>query len=246
MSKACGLTGPLHSKVRKETETASGNKSNLQDAFPPDELEVYYEMNRGTKAKPEIEKVKHKVKELVNDFIVADNNAKTAKEQADEAAIGLRIYSTQLRLDQYKDSGKYQKSYRINGKVAAKRQFAVSAAAQDRFSVPKKEADIDAIRGIVGKEFFNKHFEKEITIAIRKEVLESRKLRKELTEKLVKVFGGEEELKKWFVKGEAWTVKEGLNEAVLDLDDDVREEFLENCPQSADQIKNACYNAKEA
>lgn len=246
MSKACGITGPLHSKVRNDTHTASGAKSELQDLFPPDETEVFFEVNRGTKAKPNIEKVQRNIIECIDSFIVADNNAKAAKEQAEEAAMGIRIAVNQHRVDQYKDTDKYQKAYRVNGSVKGKRQFAVSAAAQDRFSVPKKEKDIDAIRGIVGKKFFNEHFEKDLTIAIRKEVMASRKQRQELTKKLIEVFGGEDELKKWFTKSEVWAVKSGLNEAILKLDEETRDEFLEKCPQSADQIKNCCYDPKEA
>ena len=84
-----------------------------------------------------------------------------------------------------------------------------------------------------------------MSIGIRKEVLEDRKLRRELTDKLLEAFGGEAELKKWFVKEEAWSIKDGLAEGQYDLDEDTREQFLEQCPQYADQVKNVSYDPKD-
>lgn len=245
MSKSCGITGPLHSMVRNETKTASGEKSVMQDVFPDAEIEVYYEVNRGTKKKPLMEKVAHKVRQLVRQYVIADNHMKSAKEQAEEAAQGLRVFAREFRAGRLKETDKYQRTYRINGETSKKTQFAVSCAAQDRFSLPKKEKDIDAIREIVGKDFFKAHFERELSIEIRKEVLEDRKLRRELTDKLLEAFGGEEELKKWFVKDEKWSVKPGLDEAQYELDDETREAFQEACPQYGDQIKNATYDPKD-
>lgn len=244
MSKACGITGPLHSMIRNDVLTEKSNKSVMQDVFPNTETEVYYEVNRGTKKKPEMEKVKHIVQKLVRQFVVADNNAKAAKEQADEAAQGLRVFAKEFRETRYKETDKFQTTYRINGEATKTIQFAVFAAAQDRFSLPKKEKDIDEIRKIVGKDFFKKHFERVLNIGIRKEVMENRKLRRELTNKLIDAFGGEDELKKWFVKEEIWSVKPGLREGQYELDDEKREEFLEKCPQYADQIKNVSYDPK--
>ena len=245
MSKACGITGPLHTLVRNEVKTASGEKSVMQDVFPNDDTEVFYEVNRGTKAKPNIEAVKHNVKQLVRQFVVADNTMKSAKEQAEEAAQGLRVFAEEFRTGRVRDGARYQQTYRINGPMHKATKFAVSCAAQDRFSLPKKEKDIDAIRETVGKDFFDKFFERELSIEIRKEVLEDRKLRRELTDKLLEVFGGEAELKKWFVKGESWTIKSGLAEGQFELEEETRQAFQEKCPQYADQIKNVCYDPKD-
>lgn len=244
MSKACGITGPIHSMIRNDVTTKEGEKSIIQDVFPDSDTEVYYEINEGTKKKPLLKNVKHKVRELVRQFVIADNNAKAAKEQAEEAAQGIRVFAKEFREARYKETDKFQSTYRVNGEVTKTTQFAVSSAAQDRFSLPKKEKDIDEIRKVVGKDFFNKYFERVLNIAIRKEVLEDRKLRRELTDKLIKAFDGEEGLKKWFVKEEKWSIKNGLLEGQYELDSEKREEFLEKCPQYADQIKNVSYDPK--
>jgi hypothetical protein len=245
MSKACGITGPLHTMVRNEVKTASGEKSKAEDVFPNADTEVFYEVNDGTKKKPVMRKVQHIVKNLIRQFVVADNNAKAAKEQADEAAQGIRVFASEFRSARHENTDRYQSSYRINGEVKGKTQFAVQANAQDRFSLPKKDKDVDALREIVGKEFFGKFFEKVMNISIRKEVLEDRKMRRALTDKLIEALG-EEGLKEWFVKSEDWTIKKGLDEGIFELDDEKREEFLAACPQYADQIKNVSYDPKEA
>lgn len=245
MSKSCGITGPLHSMVRNDVKTSSGEKSVMQDVFPDTDTEVFYSVNRGTKKKPIMESIKHKVRQLVRQYVIADNLLKSAKEQAEEAAQGLRVFAREFRAERLENTGKYQQTYRINGEITKKTQYAVSCAAQDRFSLPKKEKDVDAIREIVGKDFFKAHFERVLEIGIRKEVLEDRKLRRELTDKLIDAFGGEDELKKWFVKDEKWTIKPGLDKDQFDLDKETREKFQEVCPQYADQIKNACYDPKD-
>lgn len=245
MSKSCGVTGALHALVRKDTKTASGEKSLAEDVYPNPDTNVFYEVNDGTKKKPVWRKVQYAVLNLVRQFVIADNNAKAAKEQADEAAEGLRVFIREFRGIRHENTGRYQGSYRVNGEVKGKTQYAVQVNAQDRFSMPKKDKDVDALREIVGKEFFGKFFERVLNISIRKEVLEDRKLRRALTDKLIEAFG-EDGLKEWFVKEEVWSVKKGLDEGIFELDPEKREEFLEACPQYADQVKNACYNPKDA
>lgn len=246
MSKSCGITGPLHSMVRHDITTEEGNKSVMQDVFPNNSTEVFYEVNDGTAKKPVMRSVKHKIQKLIKQFVVAHNNAKAIKEQADEAAQGIRVFAKEFREERFKNTGKYKGSYRINGEKTAATQYAVSCAAQDRFSLPKKEEDIDTIRKLVGKSFFNKYFERELNISIRKEIMEDKKQRRELTDKLIDAFGGEEELKKWFVKEEVWTVKPGLLEGQYDLDEETRQSFSDLCPQYSDQVKNASYDPKKA
>lgn len=248
MSKACGITGPLHTFVRGDTKTAGGKKSDHEDVFPNNESEVYYPVNRGTKAKPQMEDVKHNVRELVRQFVKADAIMKSAKDDLEEAAQGLRVFGSVFREKRFKNTERYQRSYRINGPMSQKLQYAVSCAAQNRFSMPKKDEDIDTLRKVVGKDFFKKNFTRELTVSIRKEVIEDKKKRKELTALLIKVLGGTDEFKKWFVKEEVWAIKADaeLDKYRLSLDDETREQFDEICKQYADQIKNASYDASKA
>lgn len=248
MSKACGITGPLHNFVRGDSKTSSGKKSDHEDVFPDKNSEVFFEVNRGTKAKPNIENVRHNVQELVRKYVKADNIMKSAKDDVEEAAEGIRVFSQIFREQRYDTTERYQRSYRINGPVSGNLQYAVSCAAQDRFSLPKDIKKIDKIREAVGKDFFNDNFERVLSVSIRKEVIEDRKKRKELTNLLIKALGGQEEFKKWFVKDEVWSVKADANlpKKRLDLPKETREKFDELCKQYADQIKNASYNAKDA
>ncbi len=80
-------------------------------------------------------------------------------------------------------------------------------AHQDRFSIPDVEEDIAVIKEIVGKEFFDKHFIRDILISIKKEVLDNRDLRKELTNKLIEVFGIEG-IKKYCVHHKIGNIRE--------------------------------------
>jgi hypothetical protein len=243
MSKSCGITGIPHTKIRNDVKTASGEKSVAEDVFVDDSVEVFYEVNDGTKAKPVMRSVKHLVKGLIRQFVIADNNAKLAKEQAEEASQGIKIFVSEHREERFKNTDRYQGSYRVNGEVKGKTQYAVQVNAQNRVSLPKKEKDMDTLRDIVGKEWFAKVFERELNISIRKEVLEDRKMRRQLTDKLIKAFG-EEGLKEWFVKSEEWGVKDDVkvNEIYYELDTETRQEAQEICPLYADQIKNVCYD----
>ncbi len=191
--------------------------------------------------------VKYLVKNLIRQFVIADNNAKAAKEQADEAAQGIRVFVEEHRKERFTNTDRYQGSYRVNGEVKGKTQFAVQVNAQNRVSLPKKEKDMDALREIVGKDWFGKVFERVLNIGIRKEVLEDRKKRRELTDKLIEAFG-EEGLQEWFVKSEDWSVRPGvaINEEFFALDEEKREEAQAICPQYADQIKNVSFDPKDA
>lgn len=245
MSNACGVTGPIHDHVRYDVTTESGKKSAMQDVFPADDTEVLYEVNKGTPKKPKMEGFKELVKNLVKRFARADLQMKAAKEEMEEAGTGIRLYSTAIREHAAKQD-KYQTTYRVNGPVSKDVQYAVSAAAQDRFSLPKKDDEIDALKEIVGKEFFGKFFERVLTVGIRKEILDDKDKLLELTGKLLDAFGGEEELMKWFVKSETWTTRKGLDAGQFELDDDTRRQLNEVCPQYADQLKVVSYDASTA
>jgi hypothetical protein len=226
--------------------TESGKKSAMQDVFPADDTDVVFEVNKGTAKKPKMEQFRDAVKNLVKKFVRADLAMKAAKEEQEEAGTGIRVYSKAIREHQAK-AGQYQTTYRINGPVSKDVQYAVSAAAQDRFSLPKKDDEIDAIKEIVGNEFFSKFFERVLNISIRKEILDDPAKRRELTDKLLNAFGGEEGLKKWFKKEEVWSVRKGLDVAQFnELDDDTRRQLNEVCPQYADQLKDASYDASTA
>jgi hypothetical protein len=155
----------------------------------------------------------------------------------------LRAYVKPIR-DTNAYAGDYQKSFRVAGIVAKSGlQYGALVAHIDRWGLPKKEVDIAALKKLVGDKFFKEHFEKEITIAIKSEVLENKVLRKELTDKLLEALGVDG-LKKYFKKEEVWTVTPGLDKGQYDLDNETRTDMLESCKQYADKVEEACFDPK--
>lgn len=239
----CGLTGPIHNGPDKTQLTPEGEVSAMRNIFPTDTDTVTFDKVTGSGKNKETESLTRKVKEAVRDFVIASNEEKSAKDKKDEAALVLRAYVKPVR-DQNAYNGDYQKSFRVAGIVAKSgMQYGAMVAHMDRWTLPKKEVDIAALKKLVGDKFFKKYFEKDITIAIKSEVLNNKEIRKELTDKLLEVFGVEG-LKKYFKKEEVWAVKDGLDKGQYDLDEETRQSMLESCKQYADKVEEACFDPK--
>jgi hypothetical protein len=242
-SNPCGVNGALHSAPDKTQLIASGDVSVMRNIFPTDTDEVTIEKTSGTGKEKKVEKFIRKVKEAVREFVIACNEEKSAKEKKDDAANAIREYVKKIR-DGNAYTGDYQKTYRVCGIVAKSgQQYGASSAHVDRCTCPKKETDIAAIKKLVGTKFFNEHFERELTIAIKKEVLENKDLRKELTILLLKHFGVEG-IKKYFVKEEVWTIKIGMDKAQYELKNEVRQELLTLIKFYADKVDDATFDPK--
>jgi hypothetical protein len=242
-SNPCGLNGVLHTGTDKTQLTPGGEKSIMRTLSPGKDEKVAIDKVTGSGKNKVTESVQKSVLEAVREYVIASNEIASASEKKEDAAAALRIYVKDIR-DTNAYAGDYQKTYRVAGTVGNSGvQFGAAVAHQDRFSIPKKEVDIAALKDLVGKDFFNGHFSKDIQISIKKEVMENKDLRKELTQKLVDAFGVDG-IKKYFNKEEVWSVKEGLDKAQYDLDKDTRAKFAEKCKQYADQVTEACFDPK--
>jgi hypothetical protein len=244
MANPCGMTGPLHNDTDKKQLTPGGEVSTMRTLFPEAE-EASFEKVTGTKKAGNLkkEKIIKKVKDTVRDFVIASSNEASAKEQKEDAAKLLREYVSTVR-DRNAYSGDYNKTYRVAGIVATSGlQYGAQVAQQDRVNLPKKEEEISLIKTLVGKEFFDKQFSKEVKISIKKEVLENKAQSKELAQLLVDKLGAEG-IKKFFTKEEVWTVKEGFDKAQYDLKEDVRKSLLGVATVYADLVTEASFDPK--
>ena len=239
----CGLTGPIHSGPDKTQLTPDGEVSVMRNLFPTEDQMVSFDKTSGSGKNKIVETLSRKVKEVVRDYVIASNEEKSANDRKNEAALALRAYVKPTR-DTNAYAGDYQKSFRVAGIVAKSGiQYGVMVAHIDRWGLPKKEVDIAALKKLVGAEFFKKHFEKEVTIAIKPEILDNKVLRKELTDKLLEAFGVDG-LQKYFKKEEVWAVLPGLDKDQYGLNNETRTEMLESCKQYADKVEEACFDPK--
>ena len=242
-SNPCGLNGALHTGPDKKQLTPKGEVSVMRNITPTDTDQVTVEKVTGTGKEKKTEKLVKKVKEAVREFVIASNEEKSAKERKEDAAEVIRTHVKDVR-DKNAYAGDYQKTYRVCGAVArTDLQYAASSVQADRCVLPKKEVDIAAIKSLVGDKFFKDYFTREMSISIKKEVLENKDLRKELTDKLLEYFGVEG-IKKYFIKEEVWSAKEGLDKGQYDLEDKVRGEFLEKIKFYADKVEEACFDPR--
>jgi len=244
MTNPCGITGPIHSAPDVTQLTPEGAVSTMRTVYPTDAEETTYDKpTKVGKKVISVEKIVKKVKDAVRDFVQASTREAAAKEQKEEAANLLRNYVTPLR-DANAYNGDYQKSYRVAGIVATTGlQYGVGVSQQDRVNLPKKETEIAAIKALVGKDFFDKMFSKDVTISIKKEVIENKATLKELSIDLVEKFGVEG-LKKYFKKEEVWTVNKGFDLAQYRLEDAVRKQLLELVTMYADQVSDESFDPK--
>jgi len=215
-------------KIAGQTVTASGNKSAARSIDPLDSSVTLEDGSDLT------------VREAVNNFVRYDLQEKSAKEQKEEAASVLRDYALQLR-DDYAVNGDYQKTFRVLGSKVKDVQHAADLSQADKFSIPKKEEDINALKDILG-ESFAEYLEKDVTISIRPEILSNKKLRTDLSKRLADAFG--DELKNFFVKEEIWTTKDGIDKRQYDLDESARIQMREKLVPAKDSVKNTTFSTK--
>jgi hypothetical protein len=215
----------------------------MRNIFPTETDEVTVEKVTGSGKNKVTENLTLKIKEAVRNYVIASNEEKSAQDRKNEAALALRAYVKPLR-DTNAYAGDYQKTFRVAGIVAKTGlQYGAMVAHVDRFGLPKKEVDIAALKKLVGDKFFKEHFEKEITLSIKPEILDNKVLRKELTDKLLETLGVDG-LKKYFKKEEVWTVLPGLDKDQYKLENEKRTEMLEFCKQYADKVEEACFDPK--
>ena len=242
MTNPCGMTGPLHKDTDKTQLTPGGEVSTMRTLYP-DAEEATIEKTSGKGKEKKIEKLVKKVKDTVRDFVIASTNEAAAKEQKEEAAKFLRAYVGQIR-DRNAYAGDYQKTYRVAGIVGASgTQYGAQVAQQDRVTLPKKEEDMAVVKKIVGKDAFEKLFSRAIKISIKKEVLENKEQSKELAEALVDKFGNDG-LKKYFVKEEVWSAKEGFDRNQYEVEDATRQLLLNQVTLYADLVSDASFDPK--
>jgi hypothetical protein len=180
--------------------------------------------------------VEVRVADAVVSYVVQDTAEKAAKQAKEEAAEAIRFYAGSVR-DENALAGDYQKTMRVQGKVVKGNQYAVDVSQIDKFSVPKKKADIEALKTLLGSDF-GSIMEPTVEISIKKSVLENDALRKELSEVLFKALGSEG-IKKFFEREETWRVKKGMAETQYQLTANVRQALRANCKPCSDSIKDA-------
>jgi hypothetical protein len=215
-------------KIAGQTVTPKGNKSTTRVLDP---LDSFVTLEDGTVVT---------VKEAVNSFVRYDLQEKSAKDQKEEFSSVLRDYAGKLR-DEYAVNGDYQKTFRVLGGKSKELQMSADVSQADKFSVPKEEEDIQALKTILGEKFGD-YLERDVTISIRPEVLKNKGLRTELSKRLAEAFG--EELKNYFVKDEIWTTKEGIDQLQYTLEEKNREEMRTKLVPAKDAVKNTSYVEK--
>ena len=178
------------------------------------------------------------VKQAVSDYVEANKVYKDAEKIAKSAGEDVKTFIKQHR-DTNAEQGDYQKTYRVLGNKDGDTLFAADVSQIDKWTIPKSDIEIDAIKDLVGDDFFAKMLSKEVTISIRKEVMDNKVLRAELTAKLVSTFG--KDLNKYFVKEEVWETADGLAELQYKLDKDKRDKMRGVLKPSSDAIKDASY-----
>ncbi len=219
------ITGPL-SKTSVALKTEAGKDSAVR-AIDPGQTIVTMEDDG----------VAVDVRNAVNNYVKNSLLAKSAKDQADEAAAVIRVYVGAVR-DENAYQGDYQKTYRVMGSDVEKISRATDVSQVDKFSVPKKAEEMKALREALGEDEFKTIFEQVTTIEIKKSVLNNAKLRRELSEKLVEAMG-KDGIKEFFQKEDVYIVRKGMDQKQYDLAPDVRKKLLAGAKQSADAVKDA-------
>lgn len=178
------------------------------------------------------------VKQAVSDYVEANKAFKDAEMKAKAAGEDVKAFIKDLR-DKNAVAGDYQKTYRVLGNEVSGLKHAADVSQVDKWSIPKSDIEMDVLKDTVGEDFFKKVMSKEITISIRKEIMENKTARSELTAKLVAAFGSD--LNKYFVKEEVWETAEGLTKLQYELDKGTMDKMRAILKPSSDQIKDASY-----
>lgn len=215
-----------------EVRTASGEISKSRGVDPKDAA-VTVEITSPTGSTVKTQKVV----DAVVEYIIKDAAEKAAAEEKEISAQVIRAFAVAVR-DANATQGDYQKTLRVVGRKVKSTQYAVDASAKDAFSVPSKSEDVEAIRKALGNTVFEQLFEKQTSISIKKEVMESDTLRKDLSRILFEALGAEG-MKKYFEKDDVWAVKDGVSERIYKFNAKEREAFLKAVKQHSDALKDA-------
>ena len=184
-----------------------------------------------------IDSIPQKITDIIVQFVSQAMMEKAAKEAKEEAAEAVRVYASKVRTHNAK-KGDYTKSLQLNGKRVKNMQYAVAAIAADKFSTPSKKEDITNLKEALGKPVFDTLFKEEATIAIRADVMENDDKRKELSRKLVELFGIDG-IKEYFDRKTVLKTKEGLDKRQYALDEDVLQKLKDaKIKQAADSLKD--------
>jgi len=198
-----------------------------------------------------------KVRSAVTSYAQAMKKKKDAEEAAAAAADILKTYVGKVR-DNNAVEGDYQKSYRVLGNkghitledgTSVTFQYSADDSQNDRFLVAKKEVPdekdptkmierpltVKEVHDILGTDFDVTH-EDDITISLKKSILDNKKERKEFSEVLVKAFGTEG-IKKYFTKETVVVVKDGMAEQQYKLTKEQREKFQTVAVPYSDTLK---------
>jgi phosphoribosyl-ATP pyrophosphohydrolase len=213
-----------YSKTTTPLKTAAGKDSAIRGLDPKGSTVILDDTTE------------QEVAAAVTKYVLEDTAEKAAKEAKEKAGEVIRLYASTVR-DENALCGDYQKTLRVLGTKVKDVQYAVDAAHQDKFSVPKSKDDIEAIRKILGP-LFESVFEETTEISIKDSVLKNDTLRKELSQLLFKALGTEG-IKKYFDRDTTWTVKKGMAEDQFKLDKVVREVLKTKVPQAKDSLKDA-------
>lgn len=120
----------------------------------------------------------------------------------------------------------------------------MDASAIDKFSAFGSLEDAKALQEEIGTGTFESCFEKEVIIAIKKDVVEDASKRKELSRILYETLG-QDGIKKYFDRQEVWVSKDGLAQKFCTMDEPTKSTILKYTKPSKDAIKNSSENVAE-
>lgn len=202
----------------------------------PKDAVVTVEVGSGKKA-TEVTEV---VKTSVRSFVKALKQERDLKAQKAEAIEVLRKYVGELR-DKNAYAGDYQKTYKVLGPVEEDGLvYATDVTQTSKYSLPKDQKDIEALKALIPADLFDEVFEKELSISIRPEILKDDTARKEFT-RLILDCMGVEGLKKYFNKEETYKVKKGFDEKQYHIDPDHRRAILDVAVPASDSVKDTSF-----
>jgi hypothetical protein len=181
-------------------------------------------------------KPKH-VGPAVSGYVMTLSEEKRLKEEKEVFAETLRIFSRQVRDYFTNEENEHRKTYRILGNAKNKFQYSVDASENDKFSYSKDKEDMNFLKKALG-DVFEDLFEENIIIAIKKSVMDNKKKRKELSMKLLEMFG-KEGIIEYFDRNIEWELKKGLADTKHTLTKKVQDILNKNLKQAADTLKDS-------
>lgn len=154
------------------------------------------------------------IKVAVSDYIIAQKEAKEAKEKAEKLGEVIIDHSLTVQTEEGLNN-RYQKSYLVSGQAVKSETPYVQYSRSDRFSDIKDEKVVSSLKKTLGVATFNRLFEKDLTLQIAPEVFKNKELVKELASLLTSAFG--DRLGEFFQKEEKWVAKDGLDVSQFSL-----------------------------